>query len=65
MRPTITATLDGLHMSDFSVSGSVQQTLRSLFAVTRTLTTELEAVWPAIPYFVPPIARIGGTELSR
>ena len=36
--------MDGLHMSDFSVSGSVQQTLRSLFAVTRTLTTELEVV---------------------
>ena len=35
------------------------------FAVTRTLTMELEVVWPAIPYFVPPIARIGGTVLSR
>ena len=48
-----------LHMNDFSTSCSVQQILRSPFAVTRTLTTEHEVVWPAaIPYFVPSTAHI-------
>ena len=37
--------------------------LRSPVAVT--LTMELEVAWPAIPYFVPPIAYIWGTALSR
>ena len=57
--------LYGLHTSDFSTSHSVQQTLHSPFAVTRTLTTELEVVWPAIPYFVPPMPHIRGTESCR
>ena len=50
--------------SDFSMSCSVQQTLLSPFAVTWKLTIKLGVVWPAISYFVPLIACIGGTELS-
>ena len=50
--------------SDFSMSCSVQQTLHSPFAVTWKLTIKLGVVWPAISYFVPLIACIGGTELS-
>ena len=45
------------------MSCSVQQTLRSPFVVTRTLIPKLKVVWPAIPYFVPPILRIGGTNV--
>ena len=54
--------LNGLRMDNFSASYSEQQTLRSPFTMIRTLTAELKVVWPAIPYFVPPIARIGGTK---
>ena len=42
-------------MSDFSMSRSVQQSLRRHFAVTQTLTTGLEVVWPAIPSSVKAI----------
>ena len=63
MRPTITAALWFTYERLLRVT--FEQTLRSPFAVTRTLTTELEVVWPAIPYFIPLIARIRGIELSR
>ena len=61
MRPTITAAYD-LRKNDFSASHFVQQTPRSPFAIIQILTAELEVVWPAIPYFMPPIVCIGGTE---
>ena len=46
------------------MSHSVKQPLHSPVSVIRTLTIELEVVWPAIPYFVPQIACIAASTLD-